>query len=53
VKTFHLFQDAGIRETFAAYNFDFSVIPDSWEIEAPPDGVVSRTLRGAVELKPL
>lgn len=43
-----------LRNTkFIARGFNRSSVPADWEIEAPEDGVVSRTLRGKVELKPV
>jgi hypothetical protein len=33
--------------------FDRSALPAEWEIDAPNDGAVSRTLRGCVEVQPI
>lgn len=39
------------REIFAAERFSVELLPADYEIESPPDAVVSRTLRGAVSIE--
>jgi hypothetical protein len=48
-KTYHVV----LGGTVTSSRFKRLMVPDDWEIEAPLDGVVSRTIRGQVELKPL
>lgn len=47
-------EQARIRgKAYSGHGFNRKSVPAEWEIEAPIDGVISRTIHGKVELKEL